>query len=56
MYSALLDDKFFIGITNFTGGLIEGFTKVIKAAGGLPTLLMAIIPLINRLFGPQISS
>jgi hypothetical protein len=51
MYSALLDDDFFIGLSNFTADLINGFTSVVKAAGGLPAILGLILPLIQNIFG-----
>jgi len=56
MYSALLDDKFFVGLTNLTGDIINGFTAIIKSMGGLPQLLLTIGPLLTTYFGPQLAN
>lgn len=55
MYSALLNDKFFIQLTNLTGDIINGFTAIVKSMGGLPQLLLTIGPLLTTYFGPQLA-
>lgn len=56
LYSDLLDDKFFINLTNGFGKFLEILDTVIDDIGGLKTLLPGIILLMNGLFGEKIQA
>lgn len=53
LYKSLLDDKFFISLTNGTADFLTGITEVIDAMGGLKTLLPGIVLLFNKMFGEK---
>lgn len=50
IYSALLNDDFFIAITNGFGGFLNTLNEVIKGLGGLKTLIIAIGGLLAKSF------
>lgn len=56
LYQDLLDDKFFINLTNGFGKFLEILDTVIDDIGGLKTLLPGIILLMNGLFGEKIQA
>ena len=56
LYQDLLDDKFFIGLTNIAGEFLEILDKIIDGVGGLGTILPGLIILIDKLFGPKIQA
>lgn len=56
IYGALLDDKFFIELTNGFAEFLDGVNNTIKALGGLKGLLPTVISLMTSLFQPQMSA
>lgn len=56
LYQDLLDDKFFIGLTNTAGKFLEVLDKIIDGVGGLGTILPGLIILIDKLFGSKIQA
>lgn len=56
LYSDLLDDKFFIGITKVFAGILNVTDKLIDSMGGLGTVLPGIVLLIDKIFGSKIQA
>lgn len=56
LYTDLLNDKFFIDITNIFGGFLDILDKVIDRLGGMGTILPGLVILIDKLFGPKIQA
>jgi TP901 family phage tail tape measure protein len=54
IYSKLLNDEFFIDLTNILADIIDGFSKLIDSMGGLPGLLTMIGGIAVRVFKNQI--
>lgn len=54
IYQELLNDKFFIGVTDMVGGAIELFSKLIDTVGGLPGVLAISGIALTKLFKDEI--
>jgi hypothetical protein len=50
----LLNDEFFIDLTNLFSKLLDGIKSVLDALGGVPGLLSIMGALIPKLFGDKI--
>ena len=55
IYSKLINDEFFIDLTNMFTDLLDGIGNFLDAVGGLKTLLPVITTLMLGAFGPKIS-
>jgi len=55
IYDELLDDKFFIGLTNTLADVIGKIDDVIQALGGLPGVLSLIGSLVTKVFHDQMA-
>lgn len=55
IYMQLLDDKFFIKLTNKMADLIDGLSKFIDGVGGLKTILPALGTLMFAAFGDKMA-
>lgn len=55
IYSKLIDDKFFITLTDLLSKLIDGFGHLIESMGGLPGLLAIIGGIAFRVFRVQMA-
>jgi len=55
IYSDLLDDKFFIKLTNGLADILQGIDNLIDGMGGLKTILPAIALLMSHIFGKQMA-
>lgn len=56
VYSSIIDDDFFIQLTNGFADLIETIDKFIDAAGGIPAILGLITSLLMNMFQGKITS
>lgn len=56
IYSSLLDDKFFIKMTDSFANLLENINKFTDVLGGMPGVLSLIASVMTRAFGPQIAA
>ena len=56
IYADLLDDKFFIGITDFFAKIISGVDNLIDRMGGLKVLLPSILILMTKLYGQSMAT
>ena len=56
VYSAILDDEFFIKITNGFAEILDGVEDFIDGMGGVKGVLLAIGAIITRVFQKQIAS
>lgn len=54
LYSALLDDEFFISLTDGVASVISGISSFVKTVGGIKTILPGVILLFTKLFGDKI--
>lgn len=54
IYKQLLNDDFFIDLTNLFADLLDGIKLVVDAMGGVPGILSVIGMLIPKLFGDKI--
>ena len=55
IYTALIDEDFFIGFDKFLEKNLDGLSLLIKALGGLPGVLSLVGATFLTAFGPQIS-
>lgn len=55
IYSKLIDDKFFIKLTDLVSKLVDGFGHLIESMGGLPGLLAIIGGIAFRVFRVQMA-
>ena len=55
IYNTLLDDDFFIGLSNGFATVVTGIEDFINALGGLRGVIPGIILLVNKLFGDSIA-
>ncbi len=55
IYSNLINDEFFIDLTNGFAGLLDGIGKMTELMGGLPGVISLIGVAMFQAFGPQIS-
>ena len=55
LYSDLLDDKFFIGLSNAFAKILESIDSLIDGIGGLRTIIPGLILLFNQLWGKQMA-
>lgn len=55
LYSSLINDDFFIKITNGIGKIIESISTLTQGIGGLSTVLPGVILLFNKMFGSRIT-
>jgi hypothetical protein len=53
IYNQLLNDEFFIGLTDFFGKFLDTLSKTIDGLGGLPGVLTIISSLMFKIFGPD---
>ena len=56
IYADLLDDKFFIGITDLFAKIISGVDNLIDRMGGLKVLLPSILVLMTKLYGQSMAT
>lgn len=56
LYTDLLNDKFFIGLTNGAAEFLDILDNIIDGVGGLGTVLPGLIILVDKLFGPKIQA
>ena len=56
VYADLLDDKFFIGITDLFAKIISGIDNLIDRMGGLKVLLPSILVLMTKLYGQSMAT
>lgn len=54
IYSTLLDDKFFISITNGFGKFLDIINNIVTSLGGMRTVLFAIVGLMSQKIATQI--
>ena len=54
LYQSILEDDFFIKLTNMTADFVEGLDEVIDSVGGLKTILPSLVFLFTKLFGQKI--
>lgn len=55
IYNTLLDDDFFIGMSNGFATIVTGIEDFINALGGLRGVIPGVVLLINKLFGDSIA-
>lgn len=55
MWQDLIDDKFFIELTNNISTVVESFGSIIDSAGGLKTVLLSLSGIMLKLFNKNIS-
>jgi len=55
VYSAILNDEFFIDLTNSFADLIDGVKTFIDSLGGIKGVLLAIGSIVTSVFSKQIS-
>lgn len=55
LYSTLIDDKFFIGLTDTLGKVISLVTTLAKGMGGVSGILMFVANILMTKFAPQIT-
>ena len=55
IYDSLLNDDFFIKMTNGLADFLQGAEKLIDSMGGLKGILITIAPWVNKIFGQQIN-
>lgn len=53
IYKSLVNDKFFIKLTNWLADFIDGIDKIVDGFGGLKGLIPALISGFSTLFGPK---
>lgn len=53
IYSTLLDDKFFISITNGFGKFLDIINNIVTSLGGMRTVLLAIVGLMSQKIATQ---
>lgn len=56
IYSDLINDKAMIKGTNAVADLLDGFDKIIEAAGGLKTIIFALGAVVTRIFKQDIAN
>lgn len=56
IYSDIIDDDFFIDLTNGLAKILDFIDKIIDSAGGLPGLLSGIAAIVTRIAAPQIAN
>ena len=56
IYQQILDDNFFIELTNSVGNVIEGMGKFIDSLGGFKSILPGLSSLLLSLFGKDLAS
>lgn len=56
LYTTLIDDKFFIGLTDTLGKVINLVTTLAKGMGGVSGILMFIANILMTKFAPQITN
>lgn len=56
IYADLLDDKFFINITDLFAKIISGVDNLIDRMGGLKVLLPSILTLMTKLYGQSMAT
>lgn len=56
IYADLLDDKFFINITDLFAKIISGVDNLIDRMGGLKVLLPSILALMTKLYGQSMAT
>lgn len=56
IYDALLDDKFFIQLTDALSTILNGINGIIKSAGGLRGVLLGLSAILTRVFSNQMTS
>ena len=54
IYDSILDDKFFIGITNIFADFLEGISNVTDSLGGLKGILLTLSTILLSVFKTQI--
>jgi hypothetical protein len=55
LYGSIIDDKFFIGMTNFAADAVNTIDSVIEGLGGVKGLLLLISSIITTKLGPQMA-
>jgi hypothetical protein len=55
VYSALINDDFFIDLLNFVEKAVSGIKNLIGALGGIPGILTTIGSLVMTIFGKQMA-
>ena len=55
IYMQILDDKFFISLTNKIADLVDGFGKLVDGIGGLKTILPLVGTLMFKAFGQNMA-
>lgn len=56
LYQDLIDDKFFIALTDGIGNVLKVFDKLIDSIGGLPGLLATVSSIFTSVFSKKIST
>lgn len=56
IYSSLINDKFFISLNNGFSGFLDQISNLIDGLGGLKGVLLALTPIVTKLFRDQITS
>lgn len=56
IYTQLLDDNFFIGLTNAFTKVVESISNIIDALGGLKGIIPLISGMLFKMFGPDLTT